>query len=89
MDDGGCEIDHRLEAAVLSLRIAMRLNSFACRRSSRPGGAIRKCPCRYRDAGRALMLRDYDLGLAFVHVFDDPVGIEGLGRRSSRRIRCP
>ena len=80
MDDGGCEVDHRLETAVCLvaphcdalefLQLAEEILDQVA-----PFVNVRVDVERLGAPG---MLRDYDLRLSFVHVFDDPVGIKGL-----------
>jgi hypothetical protein len=53
----------------------MRLNSFSLPKKFSPFVNVRVDVERLGAPG---MLRDYDLRLSFVHVFDDPVGIKGL-----------
>ena len=80
MDDGGCEIDHCLEAAVCFVAshcYAFEFLQLAEEVLDQVAPFVNVLVDIER-LGAPLMLRDYDLGLAFVHVFDDPVGIEGL-----------
>ncbi len=80
MDDSGCEIDHRLEAAVCLVAshcYAFEFFQFAAEVLDQVAPFV-NVPVDIERLGAPLMLRDYDLSLAFVHVFDDPVGIEGL-----------
>ena len=80
MDDGGCEIDHRLEAAiclVASHSYALEFLQLAEEVLDQVAPFV-NVPVDIERLSAPLMLRDYDLGPAVVHVFDDPVGIEGL-----------
>src|SRR6185503_17790045 len=80
MDDGGCEVDHRLETAiclVASHRYALEFLQLAEEVLDQVAPFVNVLVDIER-LGAPLMLRDYDLGLTFVHVFDDPVGIESL-----------
>jgi hypothetical protein len=80
MDDGGGEIDHRFEAAVCL--VASHCYAFEFLQLAEE---ILDQVAPFVDLlvdverlGSPLMLRDDDLGLAFVQVFDDPVGIKSL-----------
>ena len=80
MDDGGGEVDHRFETAVslvASHCYAFEFFQFAEEILDQVAPFVNVC-VDVEGLGAPLMLRDYDLGLAFVHVCDDPVGIKGL-----------
>lgn len=80
MDDGGCEIDHGLEAAVCLVTshcYAFEFLELAEEVLDQVAPFVNFLVDIER-LGTSLMLRDYDHGLAFVHVCDDPVGIKGL-----------
>ena len=80
MDDGGCEIDHRLEALVCLVTShcdAFEFLQLAEEVLDQVAPFVNVLVDIER-LGAPLMLRDYDLGLTFVHVSDDPVGIESL-----------
>ena len=80
MDDGGGEVDHGLEAAVCLVAshcYAFEFFQFAEEILDQVAPFVNVLVDVER-LGAPGMLRDYDLGLAFVHVFDDPVGIKGL-----------
>jgi hypothetical protein len=80
MDDGGGEVDHRLEAAVCLVTSHCYAFEFL-----QLAEEILDQVAPFVDVlvdverlGAPLMLRDDDLRPAFVQVFDDPVGIESL-----------
>jgi hypothetical protein len=80
MDDGGGEVDHRFETAVCL--VASHCYAFEFFQLAEeildqvaPFINVRVDVERLGAPG---MLRDYDLRLSFVHVFDDPVRIKGL-----------
>ena len=80
MDDGGGEVDHRSETAVCL--VASHCYAFEFLQLAEeildqvaPFVNVLVDVERFGAPG---VLRDYDLRLAFVHVFDDPVGIKGL-----------
>jgi hypothetical protein len=80
MYDGGCEVDHRFETAVCL--VASHCYAFEFLQLAEeildqvaPFVNVRVDVERLGAPG---VLRDYDLRLALVHVFDDPVGIKGL-----------
>ena len=80
MDDGGGEVDHRLEAAVCL--VTSHCDAFEFLQLAEE---ILDQVAPFVDVlvdverlGAPLMLRDDDLRPAFVQVFDDPVGIESL-----------
>ncbi len=80
MDDGGSEVDHRLETAVCL--VASHCDAFEFLELAEE---ILDEVAPFVDVlvdierlGAPWMLRDDDLRLAFVHVFDDPVGIKSL-----------
>jgi hypothetical protein len=80
MDDGGSEVDHRLETAVCL--VASHCNAFEFLQLAEE---ILDQVAPFVDVlvdierlGAPLMLRDDDLRPAFVQVFDDPVGIKSL-----------
>ena len=80
MDDGGCEIDHRFETAVCLVTshcYAFEFFQFAEEILDQVAPFV-NVRVDVERLGAPGMLRDYDLRLAFVHVFDDPVGIKGL-----------
>jgi hypothetical protein len=80
MDDGGCEIDHRLEASVCLVTshcYAFEFLEFAEEILDQVTPFVNVLVDVER-LGAPGMLRDDDLRLAFVHVFDDPVGIKSL-----------
>jgi hypothetical protein len=80
MDDGGSEVDHRLEAAVClvtSHRYAFEFLQLAEEILDQVAPFVDFLVDVER-LGAPLMLRDDDLRPAFVQVFDDPVGIESL-----------
>ena len=80
MDDGGGEVDHRLEAAiclVASHCYAFEFFQLAEEILDQVAPFVNVLVDVER-LGTPGMLRDYDLRLAFVHVFDDPVGIKSL-----------
>jgi len=80
MDDGGGEVDHSLETAVslvASHSYAFEFLQFAEEVLDQVAPFVNLLVDIER-FGAPLMLRDDDLRLAFVHVFDDPVGIKGL-----------
>ena len=80
MDDGGGEVDHGLETAVCLVGSHCYAFEFL-----QLAEEILDQVAPFVDVlvdierlGAPLMLRDYDLRLALVHVFDDPVGIKSL-----------
>ena len=80
MDDGGSEVDHRLEAGVCL--VTSHCDAFEFLQLAEE---ILDEVTPFVDVlvdierlGAPLMLRDDDLRLAFVQVFDDPVGIKSL-----------
>lgn len=80
MDDGGSEVDHRLEASVRLVTSHCYAFEFL-----QLAEEILDQVAPFIDVlvdidglGTPLMLRDDDLRPAFVQVFDDPVGIESL-----------
>lgn len=80
MDDGGGEIDHGLETAVCLVGShcdAFEFLQFAEEILDQMAPFVNFLVDVER-LGAPGMLRDYDLRLAFVHVFDNPVGIKGL-----------
>jgi hypothetical protein len=80
MDDGGCEIDHGLETAVCLVAshcYAFEFLQFAEEILDQMAPFVNVLVDVER-LGAPGMLRDDDLRLAFVHVFDDPVGIKSL-----------
>jgi len=80
MDDGGCEVDHRLETAVCF--VASHCYAFEFLQLAEEildqMAPLVNVLVDVERLGAALMLRDYDLCPALVHVFDDPVGIKGF-----------
>ena len=80
MDDGGCEIDHGLKTAVCLVAshcYAFEFLQFAEEILDQMAPFVNVLVDVER-LGAPGMLRDDDLRLAFVHVFDDPVGIKSL-----------
>jgi hypothetical protein len=80
MDDGGGEVDHRLETAislVASHCYTFEFLQFAEEILDQVAPFVNVLVDVER-LGAPRMLRDDDLRLAFVHVFDDPVGIKRL-----------
>ena len=80
MDDGGGEVDHRFEAAVglvASHCYAFEFLQLAEEILDQVAPFVNVLVDVER-VGAPGMLRDDDLRLAFVHVFDDPVGIKSL-----------
>lgn len=80
MDDGGGEVDHRFETAVCLVAshcYAFEFFQFAEEILDQVAPFV-NVRVDVERLGASGMLRDYDLRLAFVHVFDDPVGIKGL-----------
>ena len=80
MDDGGSEVDHGLETAVCL--VGSHCDAFEFLQLAEE---ILDEVAPFVDVlvdierlGAPWMLRDDDLRLAFVHVFDDPVGIKSL-----------
>ena len=80
MDDGGSEVDHRLEAGVCL--VTSHCDAFEFLQLAEE---VLDQVAPFVDVlvdierlGAPLMLRDDDLGSALVEVFDDPVGIKGL-----------
>ena len=80
MDDGGGEVDHRLETAVClvtSQGYAFEFLQLAEEILDQVAPFVNVLVDIER-FGAPGMLRDYDLRLALVHIFDDPVGIKSL-----------
>ena len=80
MDDGGSEIDHRFETCVgfvASHGYALELFQLAEEILDQMAPLIDVLVDVER-LGSPGMLRDHDLSRAFVQLFDDPIGIEGL-----------
>jgi hypothetical protein len=80
MDDGGGEVDHRLETAVClvtSQGYAFEFLQLAEEILDQVAPFVNVLIDVER-FGAPGVLRDGDLRLALVHVFDDPVGIKGL-----------
>lgn len=80
MDDGGGEVDHRFETAVCLVAshcYAFEFLQFAEEILDQVAPFVNVFVDVER-LGAPGMLRDDDLRLAFVHVFDDPVGIKSL-----------
>ena len=80
MDDSGGEVDHRLEAAVCLVATHSYAFEFL-ELAEEIFDQVTPFVNVLVDVERLsapLMLRDDDLGLAFVEVFDDPVGIKSL-----------
>ena len=80
MDDGGGEVDHGLETGiclVASHGYAFELLQLAEEILDQVAPFVNVLVDVER-FGAPGVLRDYDLCLAFVHVFDDPVGIKSL-----------
>ena len=80
MDDGGSEVDHRLETAVCLVAAhcyAFEFLQLAEEILDQVAPFVNVLVDVER-VGAPGMLRDDDLRLAFVHVFDDPVGIKSL-----------
>ena len=80
MDDGGCGVDHRLETAVClvgSHCYAFEVLQLAEEVLDQVTPFVIVLVDIER-LGAPGMLRDDDLGLALVHVFDDPIGIKSL-----------
>jgi len=80
MDDGGGEVDHRLETAVCLVAshcYALEFLQLAEEVLDQVAPFVNLLVDVER-LGAPLMLRDYDLRLTLVHVFDDPVGIKSL-----------
>ena len=80
MDDGGGEVDRRLETAaglVASHSDAFEFLQLAEEILDQVAPFVNVLVDVER-LGAPGMLRDYDLRLAFVHVFDDPIGIKSL-----------
>ena len=80
MDDSGGEVDHRLETAVCLVASHCYALEFL-----QPAEEVLDQVAPFVNVlvdverfGAPLMLRDDDLRLALVHVFDDPVGIKSL-----------
>lgn len=72
MDEGGCEVDHCFEAAVCL--VGSHCYAFEFLQLADFVNVI----VDVERLGAPLMLRDDDLRLAFVQLFDDPVGIKSL-----------
>jgi hypothetical protein len=80
MDDSGCEVNHRLEAAVCLVaahRYAFEFLQLAEEILDQVAPFVH-VRVNVERLGAPLMLRDDDLGLACVQLFDDPVGIKSL-----------
>jgi hypothetical protein len=80
MDDSGGEVDHGLETAVCLVAshcYAFEFLQLAEEILDQVAPFVNVLVDVER-LGAPGMLRDYDLRLAFVHVFDDPVGIKSL-----------
>lgn len=80
MDDSGGEVDHRFETAVCLVAshcYAFEFFQFAKEVFDQVAPFV-NVRVDVERLGAPGMLRDYDLRLALVHVFDDPVGIKGL-----------
>jgi len=80
MDNRGGEVDHRLEAAVCLVAshcYAFEFLQLAEEILDQMAPFVNVLVDVER-LGAPGMLRDYDLRLAFVHVFDDPVRIKSL-----------
>ena len=80
MDDGGGEVDHRFETAVCLVAshcYAFEFFQLAEEILDQVAPFV-NVGVDVERLGAPGMLRDYDLRLAFVHVFDDPVGIKSL-----------
>jgi len=80
MNDGGGEVDHRLETAVCLVAshcYALEFLQLAEEVLDQVAPFVNVLVDVER-LGAPLMLRDYDLRLALVHVFDDPIGIKSL-----------
>jgi hypothetical protein len=80
VDDGGSEVNHRLETAVCL--VGSHCDAFEFLQLAEEI-LDEVTPFVYvlvdiERLGAPLMLRDDDLRLAFVQVFDDPVGIKSL-----------
>src|SRR6185312_9954831 len=80
MDDSGGEVDHGLETAVCLVASHCYALEFL-----QPAEEVLDQVAPFVNVlvdverlGAPLMLRDYDLRLALVHIFDDPVGIKSL-----------
>ena len=80
MDDSGGEVDHRLETAVCLVGSHCYALEFL-----QPAEEVLDQVAPFVNVlvdverfGAPLMLRDDDLRLALVHIFDDPVGIKSL-----------
>jgi hypothetical protein len=80
MDDSGGEVDHRLETAVCLVASHCYALEFL-----QPAEEVLDQVAPFVNVlvdverfGAPLMLRDDDLRLALVHIFDDPVGIKSL-----------
>jgi hypothetical protein len=85
MDDGGGEVDHRLETAVCLVAshcYALEFLQLAEEVLDQVAPFVNVLVDVER-LGAPLMLRDYDLRFALVHVFDDPVGIKSLVRNQA------
>src|SRR4029450_6871261 len=85
MDDGGGEVDHRLETAVCLVAshcYALEFLQLAEEVLEQVDPFVNVLVDVER-LGAPLMLRDYDLRFALVHVFDDPVGIKSLVRNQA------
>ena len=80
MNDSGGEVYHCLEAAVCLVAshcYAFEFLQFAEEVLDQVAPFV-NVRVDVERLGAPGMLRDYDLRLAFVHVFDDPVGIKSL-----------
>lgn len=80
MDDGGGEVDHRLETAVCL--VASHCDAFEFFQLAEEVldqvAPFVNVLVDIERLGAPLMLRDDDLRSAFVQVVDDPIGIESL-----------
>jgi len=80
MDDGGGEVDHGLETAVCL--VASHCYAFEFLQLAEEVfdqvAPFVSVLVDVERLGAPLMLRDNDLGLTLVEVFDDPVGIKSL-----------
>ena len=80
MNDGGSEVDHGFEATVCLVAshcYAFEFLQLAEEILDQVAPFVNVLVDVER-LGAPGMLRDYDLRLSFVHVFDDPVGIKSL-----------
>ena len=80
MDHCGCKVDHRFEAFVgfvASHGDAFEFLDLAEEIFDQVASFV-NLGVDFEGRSASGMLRDHDLGLAFVQVFDDPVRVEGL-----------